>query len=72
MQIVRVVIVRVIVDGVHGVMIVVLIGHDEVLVICVAIFVVILCNWRCTHYKMSIGQKVNSMLSVFASRTTLL
>ena len=40
MQIVRVVIVRVIVDGVHGVTIVVLIGHDEVLVIYVAIFVV--------------------------------
>ena len=39
MQIVRVVIVRVIVDGVHGVTIVVLIGHDEVLVIYVAIFV---------------------------------
>ena len=37
--------------GVLGVMIVVLIGHDEVLVnvvICVAIFVVIFCNWRCT------------------------
>ena len=50
MQIVRVVIVRVIVDGVHGVTIVVLIGHDEVLVIYVAIFVVIFCNWRCTLY----------------------
>ena len=37
-QIVRVVIVRVILVGVHGVMIVVLIGHDEVLVIYVAIF----------------------------------
>ena len=49
-QIARVVIVRVIVDGVLGVMIVVLIGHDEVLVIYVAIFVVILCNWRCTLY----------------------
>ena len=46
----RVVIVRVIVDGVLGVMIVVLIGHDEVLVIYVAIFVVIFCNWRCTLY----------------------
>ena len=34
-QIARVVIVRVIVDGVLGVMIVVLIGHDEVLVIVV-------------------------------------
>ena len=51
MQIVRIVIVRVIVDGVHGVTIVVLIGHDEVLVIYVAIFVVIFCNWRCTLYK---------------------
>ena len=30
--------------------IVVLIGHDEVLVIYVAIFVVIFCNWRCTFY----------------------
>ena len=50
MQIARVVIVRVIVDGVLGVMIVVLIGHDEVLVIYVAIFVVIFCNWRCTLY----------------------
>ena len=49
MQIARVVIVRVIVDGVLGV-IVVLIGHDEVLVIYVAIFVVIFCNWRCTLY----------------------
>ena len=36
----RVVIVRVVVDGVLGVMIVVLIGHDEVLVFYVAIFVV--------------------------------
>ena len=49
-QIVRVVIVRVIVVGVLGVMIVVLIGLDEVLVIFVAIFVVIFCNWRCTLY----------------------
>ena len=49
-QIVRVVIVRVIVDGVLGVTIVVLIGHDEVLVIYVSIFVVIFCNWRCTLY----------------------
>ena len=45
-----VVVVRVIVDGVLGVMIVVLIGHGEVLVIYVAIFVVIFCNWRCTLY----------------------
>ena len=46
-------IVCVIVDGVLGVMIVVLIGLDEVLVIVViyvAIFVVIFCNWRCTLY----------------------
>ena len=43
-------IVRVIVDGVLGVMIVVLIGRDEVLVIHVAIFIVIFCNWRCTLY----------------------
>ena len=49
-QIVRVVIVRVIVDGVLGVTIVVFIGHDEVLAIYVAIFVVIFCNWRCTLY----------------------
>ena len=48
-----VVVVRVILVGVLGVMIVVLIGHDEVLVyvvIFVAIFVVIFCNWRCTLY----------------------
>ena len=53
MQIVRVVIVRVIVNGVLGVTIVVHIGHDEVLVVVViyvAIFVVIFCNWRCTLY----------------------
>ena len=46
----RVVIVGVILVGVLGVTIVVLIGHDEVLVIYVAIFVVLLCNWRCTLY----------------------
>ena len=44
-------IVRVILVGVLGVMIVVLIGHDEVLVIYEAIFVVIFCNWRCTLYR---------------------
>ena len=52
MQIACVVVVRVIVDGVLGVT-VVLIDHDEVLVnvvIYVAIFVVIFCNWRCTLY----------------------
>ena len=46
-------VVRVIVDGVLGVMNVVLIGLDVVLVnivIYVAIFVVIFCNWRCTLY----------------------
>ena len=46
-------IVRVIVDGVLGVTVDVHIGHDEVLVsvvIYVAIFVVIFCNWRCTLY----------------------
>ncbi len=48
-------IVRVIVDGVLGVTIVVLIGHDEVLVIYVAIFVVIFCNWRCTLYRVTFG-----------------
>ena len=45
-------IVRVIVDGVLGVT-VVLIGHDEVLVIVViyvAISILIFCNWRCTLY----------------------
>ena len=51
MQIVRVVSVRVIVDGVLGVIVVVFIGHDEGLVIYVAIFVVIFCYWRCTLYK---------------------
>ena len=47
-------IVRVIVDGVLGVTVDVHIGHDEVLVnvvIYVAIFVVIFCNWRCTIYR---------------------
>ena len=43
-------IVHVIVDGVLGV-IVVLIDDDEVLVMYVPIFVVIFCNWRCTLYK---------------------
>ena len=52
-QIVRVVIVRVILDGVLCVIIVVHIGHDEVLVIYVAIFIVIFCNWRCTLYTSS-------------------
>ena len=56
MQIARVVIVRVIVDGVLGVTIVVLIGHDEVLAIYVAIFVVIFSNWRCTLYKFTLGR----------------
>ena len=49
-QIARVVIVRVIVDGVLGVTVDVHIGHDVVLVICVAIFLVIFCIWRCTLY----------------------
>ena len=49
-QIVRVVIVRVILVGVLSVTVDVLIGHDEVLVIYVAIFGVIFCNWRCTLY----------------------
>ena len=43
-------VVRVIVDGVLGVIVDVLIGLDEVCVIYVAIFVVIFCNWRCTLY----------------------
>ena len=53
-QIVRVVIVRVIIVGVFGVIVVIHIGHDEVLVVVlkhVAIFVVIFCIWRCTLYK---------------------
>ena len=50
MQVARVVIVRVIVVGVLCVIGDVLIGHDEVLVIYVAFFVVIFCNWRCTLY----------------------
>ena len=57
-QIACVVIVRVILVGVLGVMIVVLIGHEEVLVnvvIYVAIFVVIFCNWRCTLHRQRIG-----------------
>ena len=51
-QVARVVIVRVIVDGVLGVT-VVRIGHDEVLVnvvIYVAMLVVIFCTRRCTLY----------------------
>ena len=59
LQIARVVIVRVIVVGVLGVMIVVLIGHDKVLVIYVAIFVVIFCNWRCTLYMESFAMKTD-------------
>ena len=59
MQVVRVVIVRVILDGVLCVTVVVVhIGHDEVLVnvvIYVAIFVVIFCNWRCTLYTLPVG-----------------
>ena len=49
-QIARVVLVRVIRVGVLGVMIVVLIGHDEVHVNYVAIFIVIFCYWRCILY----------------------
>ena len=41
-------IVRVIIYGVLGVTVDVHIGHDEVLVFYVAIFVVIFCIWRCT------------------------
>ena len=50
-QIARVVIVRVILVGVLGVMIVVLIGRHRYCTIHVAIFVVIFCNWRCTLYR---------------------
>ena len=54
MQVARVVLVHVIlIDGVLGVIVDVLIGHDKVLVIVViyvAIFVVIFCIWRCTLY----------------------
>ena len=59
-------IVRVIVDGVLGVTVDVHIGHDEVLVIYVAIFVVIFCNWRCTLYNLEIPS-----LSVQPKRSTL-
>ena len=58
MQFACVVVVRFILDGVLGVTIVVHIGHDEVLVnvvIYVAIFVVIFCNWRCTLYTPPVG-----------------
>ena len=50
-------VVHVIVDGVLGVTVDVHIGHDEVLVnvvIFVAIFAVIFCNWRCTLYSFGI------------------
>ena len=51
MQVARVVLVHVIlIDGVLGVIVDVLIGHDKVLVIYEAIFVVIFCIWRCTLY----------------------
>ena len=40
----------ILIDGVLGVIVDVLIGHDIVLVIDVAIFVVIFCIWRCTLY----------------------
>ena len=56
-QVVRVVIVRVILVGVRCV-IVVHIGHDEVLVVIqfyVAIFVVIFCIWRCTLYMIALA-----------------
>ena len=65
-QVVRVVIVRVIVDGVLSVTIVVHIGHDEVLVIVViyvAIFVVTFCNWRCTLYTPPVGDSELRWLS---------
>ena len=53
MQVARVVLVHVIlIDGL-GVIVDVLISHDKVLVIYVAIFVVIFCIWRCTLYKFS-------------------
>ena len=50
-QTVRVVIVRVILAGVLCVIVDVFIGHDEVLVIHVAFFIVIFCIWRCTLYR---------------------
>ena len=59
-------VVRVIVDGVLGVT-VVLIGHDEVLVIYVAIFVVIFCNWRCPLY--SGGQQMGDHRSCMKTGT---
>ena len=51
MQVARVVLVHVIfIDGVLGVIVDVLSGHDKVLFVYVAIFVVIFCIWRCTLY----------------------
>ena len=47
-------VVRVIVDGVLGVIVDVLIGLDEVRAIYVAIFVVIFCNWRYTLYTLGL------------------
>ena len=65
MQVARVVLVHVIlIDGVLGVIVDVLIGHDKVLVIYVAIFVVIFCIWRCTLYTKQY-QKCN-VLNVFS------
>ena len=65
-------VVRVILDGVLGVTIVVLIGHDEVLVrvvIYVAIFLVIFCNWRCTLYrKRDVMQKCCRILTAWERR----
>ena len=57
-QIACVVVVRVTIVGVRSVMIVVLIGLDEVLVIYVAIFLVIFCCWRCTLYRFLSCRKV--------------
>ena len=56
-QFARIVLVHVIlIDDVLGVIVDVLIGHDIVLVIDVAIFVVIFCIWRCTLYMFCIGR----------------
>ena len=63
-QVVRVVIVRVILVGVRCVT-VVHVGHDEVLVVVlksVAIFVVIVCNWRCTLYRMNSRVRENASI----------
>ena len=49
-QLARVVVCVLVLVDVICVMVVVLIAHHTVGAVLIAIFVVIFCNWRCTHY----------------------